>query len=225
MLRAMIVDDEELSVKWLKKILSESGEIEISHVFYNPWEAYEYVKTNTIDIAFLDISMPEINGIGLSKLLLDFDASIDVVFVTAYDNYAVQAFELSALDYLMKPVTALRMSKLLDKIRKRQRSRAAEPSMEVVRQDQDKVLLKLWNPKTPDEELSLKELLTEQEMRILRLIASGLSNKEIASRLYITGETVKSHIKNLYRKLGISNRVQALQRAEQLKPRNERYPS
>lgn len=64
---------------------------------------------------------------------------------------------------------------------------------------------------TIEEKLTLKEILTEQEMKVLHLIASGLSNKEIADRLYVTGETVKFHIKNMYRKLGINNRVQALQ--------------
>jgi two-component system LytT family response regulator len=195
MLRAIIVDDEELSVKRLKKILSESGEIEICQTFLNPLEAYEFVKANSIQLAFLDISMPEINGLRLSSMLLDLDASIDVVFVTAYDDYAVQAFDMSALDYLMKPVTAQRMSKTLDKIRRRHRSGAVEPSMEVHGQ----------------------EILTEQETKIVRLVASGLSNKEIAHRLNIKGETVKSHIKNVYRKLKVNNRVQALQSAKDLK--------
>lgn len=209
MLRAIIVDDEELSVKRLKKILSESGEIKICHTFLNPLEAYEFVKANPIHIAFLDISMPEINGMMLSSLLLDHDASIDVVFVTGYDDYAVQAFDMSALDYLMKPVSTQRMSKTLDKIRNRHRSAAVELSMEDHRRDQD--------PKTPEEELSLKDILTEQETRIVRLISDGLSNKEIADQLNIKAETVKSHIKNVYRKLNVNNRVQALQRAKELK--------
>jgi LuxR family maltose regulon positive regulatory protein len=70
---------------------------------------------------------------------------------------------------------------------------------------------------TPKEELSLKKILTDQETRILLLIGNGLSNKEIAHRLNITSETVKTHIKNVYRKLRVNNRVQALQRAEELK--------
>jgi LuxR family transcriptional regulator, maltose regulon positive regulatory protein len=69
----------------------------------------------------------------------------------------------------------------------------------------------------PEEELPPKEILTEQEMRILLLISSGLSNKEIAHRLNITNETVKSHIKNVYRKLRVNNRVQALHCAKDLK--------
>ncbi|MEC0238317.1 LuxR C-terminal-related transcriptional regulator [Paenibacillus dokdonensis] len=67
----------------------------------------------------------------------------------------------------------------------------------------------------PDENRSPKGILTEQEKRILRLVAGGLSNKEIAQRLYITGETVKFHMKNVYRKLGVNNRIQALQHAKE----------
>ncbi|MCZ8516018.1 response regulator [Paenibacillus filicis] len=107
MLRAMIVDDELLSLKRLKKMLAESGEIETCDAFLNPVEAYEFVKANPIHIAFVDIFMPEMNGFQLSSLLHDLDASIS-------DDYAILAFEMSALDYL-KPVTA-KTSKTLDKI-------------------------------------------------------------------------------------------------------------
>ncbi|MDD9269542.1 response regulator [Paenibacillus sp. GCM10023248] len=158
MLRAIIVDDEELSVKRMKKILSENGDIEICQTFLNPLEAYEFVKANTIHIAFLDISMPEINGMKLSSLLLQLDESIDVVFVTGYDNYAVQAFDMSALDYLLKPVTTERLSKTLDKIRKKHRGAASGSSIEVLlfnglkiyRRDQNKEPLKLRSPKTEE---------------------------------------------------------------------------
>ncbi|MCR8630960.1 DNA-binding response regulator [Paenibacillus radicis (ex Xue et al. 2023)] len=203
MLRAIIVDDEELSLKRLNKILSESGEIEICDSFLNPLEAYEFVKSNQVHVVFLDISMPEIDGMRLSSLLLELDASIDVVFVTGYDDYAVQAFDINALDYLMKPVSSQRMSKTLDKLKKRHRITAVEPFIEA------------RSPVTQIEELSSTEILTDQEKRILRLITDGLSNKEIANHLNIKAETVKSHIKNLYRKLNVNNRVQALQRAKE----------
>lgn len=199
MLRAIIVDDEELSANRLKRILSESGGIEICQVFLNPLAAYEFVKTNArtnpIHIAFLDISMPVIDGMRLSGLLLELDGAIDVVFVTAYDEYAVQAFDMSALDYLMKPVTARRLSQTLDKIRRRHPSAFVAPSSD----------------EAPN------EILTEQETKVLRMLAEGLSNKEIVPLLNITRETVKFHIKNVYRKLGVNNRVRALQRARELR--------
>lgn len=205
MLRAMIVDDEQLSMKLLCELLSENNDIDICRTFQNPWNAYEYVKENPIDIAFLDISMPEMNGMSLSGLLHELDAGIDVVFITAYDDYAVQAFDVSALDYLMKPVTPQRMGKTLNKIRTRHLDRTAMPS------------LKLDSLATVEEGVPSKEKLTEQEKRIVQLVASGLSNKEIAGRLNIGTETVKFHMKNVYQKLGVKNRVQVLRRAMELK--------
>lgn len=128
MLRAIIVDDEELSVKRLRRILAASREISSCHEFLNPLEAIEFVKANPVDIAFLDISMPEIHGMKLSASLLELDDSLEIVFVTGYDEYAVQAFDMSALDYLLKPVTAERVSRTLHKFRKIQNLPATSPS-------------------------------------------------------------------------------------------------
>lgn len=119
MIRTILVDDEELSIKRLKKILTESGGLEICNTFSNSLEAYEYIKENNIDVAFLDIAMPDVDGMTFLDMLRDIDSTIDVVFVTGYDEHAVKAFELNALDYLMKPVTLERMQNTLDKIRKK----------------------------------------------------------------------------------------------------------
>lgn len=159
MLRAIIVDDEELSVKRLSRILSKSSdEIDICRTFLNPLDAYEFVKTNPIDIAFLDISMPEIDGMKLSRCLSEHDDSIEIIFITGYDEYAIRAFEMSAMDYLLKPVTTERISITLDKIRKKYKKTANEPILEVrlfngfkiYRQGQEKEQLKMRSPKTEE---------------------------------------------------------------------------
>jgi Response regulator containing a CheY-like receiver domain and an HTH DNA-binding domain len=201
-LRTMIVDDEELAVERLKMMLSEFDEIEIVHMTQNPWEAYQYAKANRLNLAFLDISMPELDGLRLASLLGEIDPDIRIVFATGYEEYAVRAFELSALDYVMKPVTARRMSLVLDKLSRRDRS-ADDESFRPEASSR--------NERPPG-----SGILTEQEMRVMLLVFEGLSNKEIAARLNIAAETVKWHMKNVYRKLDVSNRVQLLRRAEQL---------
>lgn len=194
MLRAIIVDDVPLSVKRLAGLLADSGEVDVRRTFLSAGDACEYAKANPIDIAFLDIDMPGMNGMKLSGKLHEIDDAIDVIFVTAHSNYAIQAFDISALDYLLKPVSAQRMSKALEKIRKRHRSAESREDPPIH-----------------------STLLTEQEMKVLRLVAEGLTNKAIAARMNITGETVKFHNKNVFRKLGVINRVQALQRARELR--------
>jgi len=119
MLTALIVDDEDLSLKRLNRLLLESGEFGECHTFLNPSEAFEFARTNSIDIAFLDIAMPRIDGMTLAGKLREIDESIPLVFVTGYGDYAVQAFDISALDYLMKPVTAERLNRTLGKIGKK----------------------------------------------------------------------------------------------------------
>ncbi|WP_339168253.1 response regulator [Paenibacillus sp. FSL H7-0943] len=196
MLRAIIVDDEELSVKRLKRILSQSGEIDVYETFLNPAVAYAFAKANPIDVAFLDISMPETNGMKLSSLLHELDESIDVVFVTGFDEYALQAFDLSAVDYLLKPVTAERLSKTLEKLKKINRNTTVEPTLEVFlfnglkvyRRTQNRELIKLRSPKTEELFAFLVSKGTVSREEIIDTLWSGLEPekawKNLNSTLY-----------------------------------------
>lgn len=159
MLRAIIVDDEPFAVQRLNRILSESGQLQICGTFLNPLEAYEFVKTNAVDVAFLDISMPEVNGMKLSEALRELDASIDIVFATGYDHYALQAFDVSAIDYLVKPISAERVGRTLSKLhRVRGADEVPRPGIEVrlfnglkmTRQDRAQTPIKLRSPKTEE---------------------------------------------------------------------------
>ena len=116
MIKAIILDDEELSVAKLEKSLQESGLVEIAAKFTRPLAALTFLKTNPIDVAFLDIEMPDMDGIEFSHRLIELQERVAVVFVTAYHQYAVEAFRLNALDYLMKPVTAERLQETLKRI-------------------------------------------------------------------------------------------------------------
>ena len=103
MLKAIIIDDENLCIASLHEDLKKfSEDILCLEVFNNPILALSYLKNNPIDLVFLDIEMPEMNGFELLEQLNNFN--FKVIFTTAYDHFAVQAFRLSALDYLLKPI-------------------------------------------------------------------------------------------------------------------------
>lgn len=115
MIRAIVVDDELAAVGKLSDLLEGSGFVRSVEGFTNPMEALKRVEESPFDIAFLDIEMPGINGLTLANHILGLTGQTKVVFVTAYNEYAVEAFELYALDYLIKPVTKERLTKTLDR--------------------------------------------------------------------------------------------------------------
>ncbi|WP_168121222.1 response regulator [Paenibacillus sp. HB172176] len=121
MLKAIIVDDEDWAIKRLSRLLSKTSWIEICGVFQQPQEAYDYARENGVDAAFLDITMPQLSGMRLSAMLHELNDAMSIVFVTGYGEYAVQAFDRNALDYLMKPVEEARLEQTLLKIRKNHR--------------------------------------------------------------------------------------------------------
>ena len=116
MLRAVIVDDERPSCDKLAKLLLNSGRVELAGIFTKPLEAIAFLKSNVVDVIFLDIEMPEMSGIELSNHMIEIQENAAIVFVTAYNKYAVEAFQLNALDYIMKPISACRLDEALKKI-------------------------------------------------------------------------------------------------------------
>ena len=112
----LIVDDEPLARVELCRLLAMFEDIKVVAQAVDAPDALAKIKQHQIDLVFLDINMPEINGLELAGLLQDHDCSI--IFCTAYDNHALEAFGLNALDYLTKPVNVKRLSQSLQKYRK-----------------------------------------------------------------------------------------------------------
>lgn len=116
MIRAIVLDDEPISVDKMERLLKDSGMVEVKGKFTEPLKALKFLEEHKVDAAFLDIEMPDMDGIELANRIIDLQGKIAVVFVTAYNQYAVEAFRLNALDFLMKSVTADRLKKTLDRI-------------------------------------------------------------------------------------------------------------
>jgi two-component system LytT family response regulator len=117
MMRALIVDDEIHSREELEAMLKETGEFIISGKCANALEAIQAIKKEKPDVLFLDVQMPVINGFELLSMI-DEKLMPNVVFVTAYDEYALKAFEENTLDYLLKPVEKGRLAKTVRKLKR-----------------------------------------------------------------------------------------------------------
>ncbi len=123
-MRALIVDDERLARKELIKLLEEHPSIEVIGEAMNADEAEQIINEQNPDLLFLDIQMPGRTGF---QLLESLDSTPLVVFTTAYDEFALKAFEVNALDYLLKPIHPERLSEAIQKINEKERSRGGRP--------------------------------------------------------------------------------------------------
>jgi two-component system LytT family response regulator len=125
-MRALIIDDERLARKELQKLLEEFKEVEIIGEASNADEAFEMIQSLKPDLLFLDIQMPGKTGFELLEML---DTSPSVIFTTAYDEYALKAFEVNALDYLLKPIQTDRLKESIAKVEtqlKKEKEQAAD---------------------------------------------------------------------------------------------------
>jgi two-component system LytT family response regulator len=113
MIRAIIIDDERLARNELRKLLADFPEIEIVAEGANANEGLEKIETINPDLVFLDIQMPGKTGF---DMLAELDKAPHVIFTTAYDEYALKAFEVNALDYLLKPVEPRRLADAIQKL-------------------------------------------------------------------------------------------------------------
>ncbi len=127
-LRAYLVDDEPLALKRLTRLLEATGRVRIAGSATDPEAALAYLAAHDVDVLFLDIQMPGMTGF---ELLARLPAPPPVVFTTAYDRYAVKAFEVNSLDYLLKPVEKPRLAATLDKL-ERLRGGPARPDLRAV---------------------------------------------------------------------------------------------
>jgi two-component SAPR family response regulator len=116
MLRAVIVDDEIPVLNLLKMFLQRTGQVDVLETFTEPNEALANISNIKPDVVFLDIEMPEMNGLELASRLTEQDDELMVVFVTGYNQYALEAFRVNALDYLLKPVNPNTIQKCISRL-------------------------------------------------------------------------------------------------------------
>lgn len=150
-LSAVIVDDEQLARDELSYLLKSVEDVDVVAQGRNGLEAVSLIKEHSPDIVFLDVQMPGLDGFGVIKKLLDRRISLpQIVFATAYDQYAVKAFEVNAVDYVLKPFDKKRVNQAIEKARKK--LQATSPStdkldtlvkmLEAQRPQNSKVLLR-----------------------------------------------------------------------------------
>ena len=150
-LSALIVDDEQLARDELAFLLKSAGDVNVVAQGKNGLEAISLIKEHNPDLVFLDVQMPGLDGFGVIKKLLDKKIPLPkIIFATAFDQYAVKAFEVNAVDYLLKPFDKKRVAQSL------QRARTQQEAQELPGEKIDTLVRMLQAPKTQSSKILLK---------------------------------------------------------------------
>ncbi len=168
-IRVILVDDEPLALRGLKHRLQSFPEVEIVGECANGREAVKDIKALSPDLVFLDIQMPGLDGFGVVRAMIGAPAPL-FIFVTAYDKYAIDAFEANALDYIVKPVEEERLNDALHRAREALKSKAAA--------DRESKLIEMLASLSDDDRDRIKELIAEPEWSEKQRYTERLSFKD-----------------------------------------------
>ena len=201
-IRLLIADDHLIVRKGIKVLIATEKDMQVVGEAENGVEAVEKAAALEPDVILMDIVMPEMDGIEATRRITADRPETRILVLTSFaaDDKVFPAVKAGALGYLLKDSTP---EQLLEAIRQVHRG---EPSLEpsIAR----KVLQELSNPGGGTGKQT-SDPLTEREMEVLRLIAQGMSNKEIAAKIFVAEWTVRSHVSNILGKLHLASRTQA----------------
>ncbi|MFO7918822.1 MAG: response regulator transcription factor [Anaerolineae bacterium] len=202
-IRILLADDHIMVREGTKRILEREPDLEIVGQADDGREAVQLVRSEEPDLAIIDISMPVMNGIEATKEIKRIAPQTAILILTAYDDdeYVFAILEAGAAGYLLKNA---RGSELIEAVRSVHAGDSVlHPAIA------KKVLHKMSREEMP-EEASGADLLTDRELEVLQHAAQGLSNREIAEELVISPRTVQSHMANIFDKLRVGSRTEAV---------------
>ncbi|AMW98037.1 hypothetical protein ATY39_00565 [Rummeliibacillus stabekisii] len=117
-MRVMLIDDEEISLNVTEMTLKEFDDVNVVGRFMDPYAALKIMETSHVDIVFLDIEMGDVHGIHFASLITKKFSHVQIIMVTAHPQYALEAFDVDAVDYLLKPINKKRLQKAIEKVRR-----------------------------------------------------------------------------------------------------------
>ena len=207
--RVMIVDDHELAREGLRSILAGEPGVEVVAEATTGREALALCRGTRPDLILMDIRMPELDGLAATRMIKAEFPRVSVVMVTMHEepDYLLDAIKAGAAGYVLKGSSR---REILDAVRRVLRGEALLDARLVTQ------LLQRLASETDGSDAPPVQALTPREREVLRLVADGLTNGEIARSLTVSVSTAKAHVEHIIGKLGVSDRTQAAVRAVQL---------
>ena len=214
MTRVFLVDDHEIVRRGLRELLETEDDLEVVGEAGSAEEAYARIPAAEPDVAVLDVRLPDGDGVEVCREIRSQHPEIQCLMLTSFadDDALFSAIMAGAAGYLLKQIHG---PDLVDGVRRVGRGESLlDPAVTA------RVLERLRN-RPADDELST---LTDQERKILDLVAEGLTNRQIGERIYLAEKTVKNYVSNMLTKLGMSRRTEAAAYAARLDERRKRTP-
>ncbi len=200
-IRILVVDDHQVVREGLRHMLELEADMEVVGEASDAKETLTQVESLSPEIILMDIKMPGVDGIELTRQLKEKQPSCNIIMLTLYDEYLAEAIEAGAIGYLLKDV---KREELVRAIR-------------AVHQGRSPLNLSLSRDQlagfaaSPDSKQ--RDYLSERELIILRMIADGVITEEIAAQLFLSQATVKRSVRLIFEKLGVHNRSEAVSEA------------
>jgi DNA-binding NarL/FixJ family response regulator len=209
-IRILLVDDQALFREGLRTLLSIRPDFDVVGEAGNGAEALQAAEALRPDVVLMDLRMPVLDGVAATRRLRRERPESRVIVLTTFDDDEAifEALRAGAVGYLLKDVSS---AKLAEAIQAAARGESfLQPSVAA------RVLAEFTRLAAPPERPAPAEELSERELEVLRVLATGASNKEIAGQLYIAEGTVKNHLTSILAKLNARDRTQAVLRAKEL---------
>jgi DNA-binding NarL/FixJ family response regulator len=199
--RVLVVDDQTLFRTGLTSLLSEDERVEVVGQAADGAEAVKLALKFKPDVVLMDIKMPNVDGIEATRQIMEGVPGVRVLVLTTFetDSQVIQALKAGASGYVLKDSSAAAIVSSIVAVTAGEKVMASAVA--------NRVLEMLTGTTTPKE---FYDGLTNREIEILKLLANGMANKQIAYRLKISEKTVRNHVSNMYEKLGIYDRSQAV---------------
>jgi DNA-binding NarL/FixJ family response regulator len=204
-IRVLLADDHALVREGTRRLLETENDVEVIAEAANGEEAVEATKRLHPDIAIMDIAMPGMGGIEATRAIKGSCPETAVLVLSAYDDepYLMKLLEVGAAGFLLKNVHG---QELINAIRAVSRGEPVlQPSIA------EKIMMRMSSQ--PEPQPSIPDMLSDREYEVLRLAAKGLPNKEIARRLGVSIRTVHSHLANIFTKMQVGSRTEAVLQA------------
>ncbi|TAN33886.1 response regulator transcription factor [bacterium] len=199
--RVLVVDDQTLFRTGLTSLLAEDERVEVVGQAVDGADAVKQAAKLKPDVVLMDVKMPNVDGIEATRQIIETVPGVRVLVLTTFetDSQVIQALKAGASGYVLKDSSAAAIISSIVAVMSGERVMASAVA--------NRVLEMLTGTTTPKE---FYDGLTNREIEILKLLANGMANKQIAYRLKISEKTVRNHVSNTYEKLGISDRSQAV---------------